>query len=81
MPYPSDEKECLPGEGRMNRQRRYQLNHKAKGMCQLCLLPLAKGSRVHCEIHLLSNRERNRRRGGYQPWRPGGPGRPATTLR
>ena len=66
----------------MSRQRRYQLNHLAQGMCQLCSLPLAEGSNCYCEPHLLRNREQNRMRNGYRKqsnsplWQPGGRGRP-----
>lgn len=66
----------------MSRQRRYQLNHLAQGMCQLCSMPLAKESNCYCELHLLRNREQNRKRNGYRKlsdsplWHPGGRGRP-----
>lgn len=62
----------------VSRQRQYQLRQLAKGLCMLCASPLFTKS--HCAKHAaLFNTgvaARMRRKYGFQPWKPGGPGRP-----
>lgn len=47
----------LPSDPR----RRYQIRHRAMGLCTVCPRPLAKGSVVFCEWHRQKNRLRKRR--------------------
>lgn len=45
------------------------------GLCRLCGGPLNR-SRCRCDACLERDAESRRRRSGYQPWEPGGRGRP-----
>jgi hypothetical protein len=62
----------------MTKQRKYQLAHKANGLCHICPKPAVDGT--FCLRHLLENRTRmrnqKRQQLGLHPWRPGGMGRP-----
>ena len=53
-----------------SRQRRYQEQHKAKGLCAYCSGTLAPGSRSRCSACLLKGRKRMRRVLGVKPWSP-----------
>lgn len=57
-----------------SRQRLYQLEHKAKGLCVQC--PNPRGiSKIHCAECLLKRRTRKRQELGYKPWQRGSRGR------
>jgi len=65
----------------VSRQRVWQLQRTAEGLCQQCgVNPRSEHSTAFCVECQDSNRERNRKRIGSQPWRPGGPGRPPIGL-
>lgn len=59
----------------MTRQREWQLRQRAAGLCHACTEPVFMGG-VYCQEHLLAYRKRNRRKGGWKAWKPGGLGRP-----
>lgn len=42
-------------------RKRYQVRHKAMGLCTLCPRPLAEGSTAYCDWHREKNRQRKRR--------------------
>ena len=60
--------------GTLSRQRLYQINHVAQGLCMLCSEPL--WTKIHCEAHARKWREYIRTRRQYKAWTPGGPGKP-----
>ncbi len=58
----------------LSRQARWQQAKRKLGLCITCGKKAVKGS-TRCRDHLLSHREQARAAGGYQEWRPGGPGK------
>lgn len=48
----------------ISRQLRYQRNHKALGLCNLCPLPVAQEGGALCPKHMAEHRERQRKRRG-----------------
>ena len=59
----------------MTRQRRWQLARKAEGVCEVC----GKGpllTSVKCKYCAEKKTDLQRKRLGFEPWHPGGPGRP-----
>ena len=60
-----------PAEAKRALRQRY----RARGLCWLGPHPTLPGSAL-CQAHLDAQRERARRRSGYQPWEPGRRGHP-----
>ena len=60
----------------MSRQRRYQLRHRAAGLCLQCSRVRVPTSKMYCRPHLEGERLRMRAVRQGQPWRPRGRGRP-----
>lgn len=58
----------------MTRQQKYQLAHKARGLCIYCT-HLAV-SQWFCARHLRKRRVQARHKKGLHPWHPGRRGRP-----
>ena len=62
----------------MSKQRKWQLEHKAKGLCQLCSRPLF--TTICCAKHHKLKIKRQRKRLGVKPWKPGSRGYPPKFL-
>lgn len=63
----------------ISRQRRWQLNKIAKGLCEKCGSP-RNLSTVRCDECLAKNRVHNQWRNRNKPYRPGGRGRPPLEM-
>lgn len=61
--------------GGESRQRLWQLLRSAEGRCEICSAPVTHYDTV-CDGCAEKRRLHVRSRGGHQPWRPGGKGRP-----
>ena len=57
------------------RQKRYRDKMRFEMRCVMCGLKLAAGSKNFCLRHMHMVRLGERRRRGFNAWRPGGPGR------
>lgn len=49
----------------MNKQQKYQLDHRVRGLCRLCSSPAVAES-VYCYKHLVNNRLKMRSVQGYK---------------
>lgn len=65
---------------RENYYRDRYRSRRAAGICCKCNSP-AYGGTAHCYKHLTYMRLRNRKRKGFKPWHPGGPGWVPTECR
>jgi len=65
-------------------QRGKRLRRRTAGQCLFCTAPRMP-THPYCEAHLIrrrtSERVRKQRKYGYQPWTPGGKGRPPIGAR
>jgi len=64
-----------------SRQVRCQKRLKSRGLCSQCGSPRHNESEALCDPCLGKLREANRERHGFQPWQPGGKGRPPYSAR
>ena len=59
----------------LSRQRRWQVRQNEAGKCMYCTNQAMDGT-TRCEFHAEYIRQYMRKRGGYNPWKEGGRGRP-----
>ena len=62
----------------LSRQRQWQIKQHTKGLCQKCSKPVHRTGSDVCLEHLMYHRVREQDVRGWEPWRPGGLGRPPT---
>ena len=56
-----------------SRQAAWAAKQRAKGLCPSCGKP--RGELAYCDDCARRRREMDRKRRGFEPWKPGGPGR------